>query len=138
MKDLLRVKPEIYFVRPNEIMESKDNIIGCFVVYPTLLYDDKPEKFESVERIGEGFRKIVWGDDGIFDELKKLDFQIFGDDLEFILYQFYLNPKDDELIKFKQSVISVQQHSKIVIEVYCAADNSSITFFSCSNKFLVG
>ncbi|MBP2832838.1 hypothetical protein J8281_11635 [Aquimarina sp. U1-2] len=66
-------------------MSDESNIIGCFV---SLNMEDEQ---------GDSFRKYLWGDEGLDQNLKRLNYEDYGKDIKRILFQFYVNPIPYEL-----------------------------------------
>ncbi|PRX57195.1 hypothetical protein [Flagellimonas meridianipacifica] len=73
-------------------MTNIPSILGCFASGPSVYYDDSQVIKDLAELKGEEFRKYVWGENGIFHSLKILRHKDYGNDLELILFQFYINP----------------------------------------------
>ncbi len=70
-------------------MSNESNIIGCFV---SLNMNDEQ---------GDSFRKYLWGDKGIDQTMKRLNYEDYGKDIKRILFQFYVNPIPYELNNLK-------------------------------------
>ncbi len=88
-------------------MNEKDKFLGCFSSGPAIIYDaSKTEKERITEqedksKIAELFRSYIWGENGISNTLKKLKNKDYGEDMEIILFQFYVNPIPYELQHLK-------------------------------------
>lgn len=76
------------------MINDDKNIFGCFVSYPTLMFDATEEQRAKAKNQGDLFRTYVWGDKGICDTLKKLNSADYGNDLKLALFQFNVNPMD--------------------------------------------
>jgi hypothetical protein len=83
-------------------MSDDKNIFGCYVSYPSLMYDATELQKENAKKQGDLFRQYVWGDKGICDTLKKLNQDDYGKDLKLALFQFYVNPIAYELDNLKE------------------------------------
>jgi hypothetical protein len=82
---------------------TKDNdIFGVFVSGPTVIYDWDQAAKDKASAQGALFRDYIWGADGISNNLKKLKHKDYGNDLELVLFQFYLNPLPIELQQLKE------------------------------------
>lgn len=73
-------------------MSDDKNIFGCFVSYPTLMYDATEEQKTNAKNQGDLFRTYIWGNKGICDTLKKLNSEDYGKDLKLALFQYNINP----------------------------------------------
>lgn len=83
-------------------MSDDKNIFGCYVSYPSLMYDATELQKENAKKQGDLFRQYIWGDKGICDTLKKLNQDDYGKDLKLALFQFYVNPIAYELDNLKE------------------------------------
>lgn len=83
-------------------MSDDKNIFGCYVSYPSLMYDATELQKENAKKQGDLFRQYIWGDKGICDTLKKLNQDDYGKDLKLALFQFYVNPIAYELENLKE------------------------------------
>lgn len=83
-------------------MSDNKNVFGCFVSYPSLMYDAPSLQKEHARKQGDLFREYIWGEKGICDTLKKLRSEDYGVDLKLALFQFYVNPLSDELSGLKE------------------------------------
>ncbi|MDN5205231.1 hypothetical protein QQ008_27860 [Fulvivirgaceae bacterium BMA10] len=82
-------------------MDKDENLLGCFVSYPSLMYDATEIQKENAKKQGDVFHSYIWGKKGICDHLKKLKHEDYGKDLVMILFQFYVNPIPYELENIK-------------------------------------
>ena len=73
-------------------MSDTENIFGCFVSYPSLLYSATEEENKNAEAEGDLFKSYIWGNKGICDTLSKLKHESYGKDLRLALFQFYVKP----------------------------------------------
>ena len=78
-------------------MDNDKNIFGCFVSYPSLMFDATEIQKDNAKNQGDLFRQYIWGENGICDTLKKLNHCDYGEDLKLALFQFYVNPIPYEL-----------------------------------------
>lgn len=83
-------------------MSDDKNIFGCYVSYPSLMYDATELQKENAKKQGDLFREYVWGEKGICYTLKKLNQEDYGKDLKLALFQFYVNPIAYELDNLKE------------------------------------
>lgn len=83
-------------------MNDDKNIFGCYVSYPSLMYDATELQKENAKKQGDLFHEYVWGEKGICDTLKKLNQEDYGKDLKLVLFQFYINPIAYELNNIKE------------------------------------
>lgn len=83
-------------------MSDDKNIFGCYVSYPSLMYNATELQKENAKKQGDLFRQYVWGEKGICDALKKLNQDDYGTDLKLALFQFYVNPIAYELDNLKE------------------------------------
>ena len=81
--------------------ESDDAILGCFVSGPATYHDDDAGTREFLRRKGEVFDSYIWGSLGIRDPLNTLKRQDYGQDLQLVLFQFYVLPLIEELAVLK-------------------------------------
>jgi hypothetical protein len=73
-------------------MKEKENMIGCYVSTGGLDVGFTKEDEVRASSQGELFRAYVWGENGISDRLRVLINETYGNDMELILLQFYVNP----------------------------------------------
>ena len=73
-------------------MEKKNNFLGCYISYPSLVYGASDKEKEFAREQGDLFRNYIWGENGIDNTLKKLEHETYGEDLILILLQFYVKP----------------------------------------------
>lgn len=73
-------------------MEDNKNIFGCFVSGSSTNYNDSQVIRDLAKSKGKEFRKYIWGDNGISEPLKKLQYEDYGKDVKMVLFQFYVNP----------------------------------------------
>ena len=105
-------------------------IFGCYVSYPSLMYDATELQKENAKKQGDLFRQYVWGDKGICDTLKKLSQDDYGKDLKLALFQFYLNPIAYELDNLKGIESYRKNEKSIGIPIIVTDEN----FFSKSEE----
>ena len=111
-------------------MSDVKNIFGCYVSYPSLMYDATELQKENAKKQGDLFRQYVWGDKGICDTLKKLSQDDYGKDLKLALFQFYLNPIAYELDNLKGIESYRKNEKSIGIPIIITDEN----FFSKSEE----
>ncbi|MEI2822148.1 MAG: hypothetical protein BWY38_03046 [Ignavibacteria bacterium ADurb.Bin266] len=111
-------------------MSDVKNIFGCYVSYPSLMYDATELQKENAKKQGDLFRQYVWGDKGICDTLKKLSQDDYGKDLKLALFQFYLNPIAYELDNLKGIESYRKNEKSIGIPIIVTDEN----FFSKSEE----
>jgi hypothetical protein len=111
-------------------MSNDKNIFGCYVSYPSLMYDATELQKENAKKQGDLFRQYVWGDKGICDTLKKLNQDDYGKDLKLALFQFYVNPIAYELDNLKEIEAYRKNEKSIGISIVVNDEN----FFSKSEE----
>lgn len=79
------------------MMNAENSILGCFVSGPALYYNATEDQRKASEDQGSLFRSYIWGPRGISDPMKSLQRERYGEDMQLILFQFYLNPLPEEL-----------------------------------------
>ena len=79
------------------LVNQEDNMFGCFVSGPSILWDATEQDERNAEKKGQLFRQYIWGDNGIDNILKQVINVEYGKDVKLILFQFYLNPIQYEL-----------------------------------------
>ncbi|UKB84847.1 hypothetical protein LF887_04210 [Chryseobacterium sp. MEBOG06] len=107
-------------------MSNDTNIFGCFVSYPSVMYDATDEQKKIAKNQGDLFRIYIWGDQGICDSLKELKKENYGNDLELALFQFYVNPIEYELNNLKEIESYRKKEKSIGIPIIIDDEN----FFS--------
>lgn len=90
------------------MINDDKNIFGCFVSYPSLMFDATEEQRVNAKNQGDLFRTYVWGDKGICDTLKKLNNADYGNDLKLALFQFNVNPME----MVKQALKEIEPYRK--------------------------
>ena len=75
-----------------KLMNRDNNILGCTVIGQPTLYNDSQEVKDSASQNGQIFESYIYGDKGIYNIIDNLNYQNYGNDLELILFQFYINP----------------------------------------------
>lgn len=77
-------------------MENEKQILGCYVSCPATIYNDNEIQFlkqqELASEICKQFREYIWGENGLAIIFKKLMNEVYGNDLELALFQFYVKP----------------------------------------------
>ncbi|MDY7256094.1 hypothetical protein QHG78_22820 [Bacteroides sp. A1-P5] len=73
-------------------MNNIENLLGCYVSYPSLMYDATEIQKQKAREEGDLFSIYIWGNEGISDTLKKLKYENYGNDMNLILLEFYVNP----------------------------------------------
>jgi hypothetical protein len=103
--------------------DQHKNIFGCYMQVgfdPNL----KEEDFSHLDKISSPY---IWGDEGISNKLKKLEYKNYGNDLELVLFKFHIKPTSVELGKREIGNYSKKEKS-IAIPVVIDDNN----FFSKS------
>ncbi|MEI6697356.1 MAG: hypothetical protein WCO13_14980 [Bacteroidota bacterium] len=111
-------------------MSDNKNIFGCYVSYPSLMYDATELQKENAKKQGDLFHEYVWGKKGICDTLKKLNQEDYGKDLKLALFQFYVNPIAYELDNLKEIETYRKNEKSIGIPIVINDKN----FFSKSEE----
>lgn len=115
-------------------MDENKNILGCYLSGPSLVYNpdiiesEKEEKEASI--IGELFDSYIWGDNGIANILKRLNYNDYGKDMKLILFQFYLKPIPDLLEALKEIERYRPKERAIGVPIIITDDN----FFNKTDK----
>ncbi len=112
------------------IINKQDNIFGCFVSGPSLLWNATQEDERKAEEKGQAFRKYIWGDHGIDEILKQVINIEYGKDIRLILFQFYLNPIEYELENLDKTAGYRKREKSIGANIIVTDDN----FFDRSNE----
>lgn len=107
-------------------MNNDKNILGCYVSITNPYPDAKESEKELAKLQGDLFRQYVWGEKGICDKLKKLNYDDYGNDLKLALFQFYVNPIAFELQNLKEIEPYRKNEKSIGIPIIVTDDN----FFS--------
>jgi len=111
-------------------MNNDRNIFGCYVSYPSLMYDATELQKEAARKQGDLFREYVWGERGICNILKKLNWDDYGKDLKLALFQFYVNPIAYESNSLKE-IESYRKNEKSIGVPIIVTDKN---FFSQSEE----
>jgi hypothetical protein len=111
-------------------IKMEKGIVRCYVSGQPTMWDDSEEEKQRILALGRDFRSYIWGDSGITNFLNKLQAQSYGQDLQIILLEFYLNPPDftEEALRPVSSYDS--REKSIGIPVIVKSDN----FFSKKEK----
>jgi hypothetical protein len=120
-------------------MSDDKNIFGCYVSYPSVMYDATELQKENAKMQGDLFREYIWGDKGICKKLKKLNYNDYGKDLKLVLFQFYVSPLAYELNNLK-SIESYRQKEKSIgipivindINFFCQTEEERYSFLKQS------
>ena len=73
-------------------MNDNKNILGCYVSVTQAYPDADQQTKDLATEQGRLFRTYIWGEKGICDTLKQLNYADYGKDLILVLFQFYVNP----------------------------------------------
>jgi len=111
-------------------MSEITNLFGCFVSYPSLIYDATEEQKQNSKNQGDLFSTYIWGEMGISDNLKKLKYEDYGKDLTLALFQFHLKPIPYELPYLKEIESYRKNEKSIGIPIIVTDEN----FFSKSEE----
>jgi len=108
---------------------EKKEILGCFVSQSVdSLWSQ--EKRDFIDKQGEEFRGYIWGKRGISELLKRLSKSNYGNDLEFVLFQFYVKPLPEELSYLKEIEAYRKKEKSIGIPIIISDEN----FFSKTER----
>lgn len=96
-------------------MRNTQEIIGCYISITEGNYNANQKTKDIASEQGDLFKDYIFGEKGISEVLKKMKHQDYGQDIELILFQFYVNPlpieienlKDIENYKKKEKAIGV-------------------------------
>lgn len=111
-------------------MNRDNNILGCTVIGQSVLYNDSQELKDSASKNGKIFRSYVYGNNGIYSIIDKLNYQNYGKDLELILFQFYINPIPYLLSSIEEIEKYRKKEKSIGIPIVVTDDN----FFNISEE----
>jgi hypothetical protein len=111
-------------------MSDDKNIFGCFVSYPSLMYDATESEKANAKSQGDLFRTYIWGDKGICDTLKKLNNEDYGNDLKLALFQFNVKPMPIVMQALKEIESYRKNEKSIGIPIIVTDEN----FFSKSEE----
>lgn len=111
-------------------MNRDNNILGCTVIGQSVLYNDSQELKDSASKNDKIFRSYVYGNNGIYSIIDKLNYQNYGKDLELILFQFYINPIPYLLSSIEEIEKYRKKEKSIGIPIVVTDDN----FFNISEE----
>ena len=106
---------------------KKENIFGVFIATSFKLKTDSDKK--KANKNGDIFDKYLWGNTGVKQILINLDHIKYGSDLELILFEFYLDPLDDQ-IRLRKPVGNYRKKEKAIGLVFNIFDD----FFEMSHE----
>lgn len=104
-------------------MENGKGLLGCFLSYPTLLYDASEKEERDAKSKGDLFRTYVWGERGVDSVFKRFDFTKYGEDLILILFKFKVNPIENELAIIKKIDGYTRKEKAISVTVIVLDEN---------------
>lgn len=107
-------------------MNENKNILGCFF---KVGFDPKLNEQDFVY-LADTFKAYIWGEKGIGNTLKKLEYKNYGKDLKLILFQFNVKPTQIELQKLKEIEPYRAKEKAIGIPIIVNDEN----FFSKTNE----
>ena len=87
-------------------------------------------KKDFIKKQGEEFRGYIWGKRGISELLKKMNRSNYGNDLQFVLFQFYVKPLPEELSYLKEIEAYRKKERSIGIPIIINDEN----FFSKTER----
>ncbi|WP_033962354.1 hypothetical protein [Psychroserpens jangbogonensis] len=99
------------------------NIIGCFISGPALYHNSSEKEKEISTQKGELFREYIWGENALNKKLESLKHSKYGKDLILVLFQFMLNPIQEELDYLKEIERFRSKEKSIGIPVIINNDN---------------
>ncbi|AZA75186.1 Imm44 family immunity protein [Chryseobacterium indoltheticum] len=111
-------------------MTNDKNIFGCFVSYPSLMYDATEDQKSTAKHQGDLFHTYIYGDNRICNTLKTLNSEDYGKDLKLALFQFYVNPMKYEVDMLKEIESYRKNEKSIGIPIIITDEN----FFSKSEE----
>jgi hypothetical protein len=109
---------------------NKDNILGCYVSISLGDFNDSDQEKEKMKKDGEVFREYIFGINGINNKIKELKNHTYGNDFKLILFQFYVNPIQYEIMHIKE----VESYRKKEKSVGLSIIINHQTFFSKSEE----
>ncbi len=83
-------------------MNENKPLLGCFVSGPTQVHGETEIILEQKEKKAQIFRNHIWGHNGIDKYFKRLGINKYGEDLNLILFQFYVEPLSIEKSSIKE------------------------------------
>jgi len=111
-------------------MNNNDKFLGSFISYPSLVYGASEHEKQLSREQGDLFCSYIWGEKGISNTLKTLKHENYGNDMNLILFQFYVNPIAYELEHLKEIENYRKKEKSIGIPVIVNNEN----FFSKSEQ----
>lgn len=104
-------------------MNNQENaFIGCFVSTTKLSFDSLPNEIDY----GAVFREYLWGKNGLANYFKVLGRGQYGDDIQFVLIKYFVNPSDYQLPYIKE----ISDYSKKERSITLSIIVNSVNFFS--------
>jgi hypothetical protein len=97
-------------------------IFGCFVSVATNAKLDKVGQEAAFEK-GRLFRKYIWNENGINNILKGFDCKNYGNDVEMILFEFYINPIMEQFKYIAKGFTFKKKQKAIGIPIVITDDN---------------
>lgn len=73
-------------------MNDNTNILGCYVSITQAYPDADQQTKDLVAEQGQLFRTYIFGEKGLNETLRLLNYKDYGKDLILALFQFYVNP----------------------------------------------
>jgi len=114
-------------------MNTRNNleIFGCFVSGQPLMAETNQIIKDKVIEKNALFRSYIWGEAGICTILNKFILTDYGDDLNLILFQFYLNPIPFQLQHLKEILNYRKNEKSIAVTIVITDENF---FFKSNNE----
>jgi len=107
-------------------MTDDKSIFGCFFKVGF----DSNLKEQDFTSLANAFRPYIWGNKGICNALKKLNYEDYGNDLVLALFQFSVKPVQIELQNLKEIESYRKKERAIGIPIIITDEN----FFSKSEE----
>ena len=114
-------------------MQETAKILGCFISCPSVQAEGSfvpVEKRERADQECAEFRKLIWGEHGLFNRLGKLRPESYGLDLKLILFKFILKPLPFEISNYKRIESFSSKNKDLAINIFINDEN----FFQLSEK----
>lgn len=111
-------------------MDADTSIFGCYVSNYLGEMNDPQEKKNEAQEQGKIFRNYIWSEKGIDSSIKTLNRFCYGNDLELILFQFYLNPVSLQIKELEDIAIYKKRERSIKIAIII----NNANFFSRDEK----
>jgi hypothetical protein len=104
-------------------MEKTTEIFGCFVSAAQPSLDESQENKDLALEQSRSFRKYIWGEPGICENLKKLNRDDYGKDLRLVLFQFFVNPRPATQQQFESIEVYDKREKAVAMPIAITSAN---------------